>query len=100
MKITVQAPFQVSEQLQTLVEEKVEKLQTFFERIISAEVYFKEEENRRQNGDGKTVEIRLNVPRQTLFSEEKSDQFEKALVSAAEKMRKQLNKYKQQNNDR
>ena len=96
MEVKVQAPFHVNEPLRDLIDEKVNKLSTLFERITSAEVFLKKEENRHKTPEGKTVEIRLQVPRQVLFSTDVSDNYEKALAGAAEKMRKQLLKYKKQ----
>lgn len=96
MKIEVQAPFHVNEPLQALIEEKVSKFQAIFERITSAKIFLKKEENRHKSSEGKTVEIRLNVPRQVLFAADHSDNYEKALAGAVEKMKKQLLKYKTQ----
>lgn len=96
MKVKVQAPFHVNMPLKALIDEKIDKLTALFERITSAEVFLKKEENRHKTPEGKTVEIRVNVPRQVLFSTDVSDNYEKALAGAAEKMRKQLLKYKNQ----
>lgn len=96
MTIQVNAPFQVSDNLQALIDEKVGKLTTYFEKIESAEVFFKDEE---QHSNGSlhvnTAEIKLLVPGQTLFANETSESFEKSLAAAAEKMRKQLIRHKE-----
>ena len=96
MKFKVHAPFHINQPLKALIDEKIDKLHSLFERITSAEVFLKKEENRHKFADGKIVEIRLNVPRQVLFSKDHSDNYEKALVGATEKMRKQIIKYKDQ----
>lgn len=97
MTIQVNAPFQVSDNLQSLIEEKVGKLATYFERIESAEVFFRDEDNNTHaTPTAKTAEIKLIVPGQVLFADETSESFEKSLTVAAEKMRKQLIKYKEQ----
>lgn len=96
MNIQVQAPFQVNEELQGLIEEKVGKLQTFFERIHTATVFLKEEENRHQIANGKTLEIRLEVPGNSLYADASAESFEKALADAYDKIRRQIKKYKQQ----
>ncbi len=96
MNILVQAPFQVSDELQGLIEEKVGKLPTFFERIHTATVFLKEEENRRQTSNGKTLEIRLEVPGHSLYADASADSYERALADAYDKMRRQIKKYKQQ----
>ncbi len=99
MKIQMNAPFKVSDHLQALVDEKVGKLETFFERIQSIEVFLKDEENSNQQAPkGNTVEIRVQVPGQTLYADYSSDTFEKALAETVEKMRRQLIKHKEKVN--
>lgn len=95
MKILVNAPFQVTDQMQEVIDEKVGKLKTYFDRIVEAEVYLKIGEKRHRHRE-QIVEIRLNVPGTTLFAESRNDAIEKALASAAEKARRQLVKYKKQ----
>lgn len=97
MTIHMNAPFQVSNDLQTLVNEKVNKLTTYFEKIESATIFFRDEDSgSHATPTANTAEIRLIVPGQTLYAEESSESFEKSLVAAAEKMRKQLIRYKEQ----
>lgn len=94
MKIDVQAPFQVSEPMQLLIEERINKLQTFFERIQSATVFLKDDIQRFNHKDNRTAEIFLEVPGERLFAQDSADTFEKAISGAAEKMRRQIRKYK------
>jgi putative sigma-54 modulation protein len=95
MNLQVEAPFQISAPLQQLVEEKVNKLETFFDRITSAHVFFKDEINRIQHKDQRTIDIRIEVPGNSLFASASSDSFEKSIADAAQKMERQLKKYKQ-----
>lgn len=95
MNIQVQAPFQVNEPLQSLIEEKLSKLHKFFDRITTAEVYLRLDGHQSILARDKTVEIQLHVPRQVLYAQENSDSFEKSLSVATEKMRRQILKYKQ-----
>lgn len=85
--------------MQALIDEKVGKLEQFFDKITRADVFFKITENRRQRSEGKTVEIELHVPKTVLYADDEADAFEKALAGASEKMRRQLLKYKQQMNN-
>ncbi|MFN7118274.1 MAG: ribosome hibernation-promoting factor, HPF/YfiA family [Saprospiraceae bacterium] len=97
MTIQVNAPFTVGEGLQTLIDEKVGKLTTYFDKIESVTIFFRDHDNRSQSTPtGNSAEIRLNVPGQILYAEETSESFEKSLIAAAEKMRKQLIRYKDQ----
>ena len=81
--------------MQEAIDEKVGKLNTYFDRIVDAEVYLKIGEKRHRHRE-QIVEIRLNVPGTTLFAEERGDVIEKALAGAAEKARRQLMRYKKQ----
>ena len=94
MNIQVQAPFQINEPMQVLIEEKLSKLQKFFDRITTAEVYLRLDGHQRLLSKEKTVEIQLHVPRQVLYAKENSDSFEKSLSIAADKMKRQILKYK------
>lgn len=97
MTVQVNAPFTVGESLQTLIDEKVSKLTTYFERIESATIFFRDEDSSSHNTPmANTAEIRLMVPGQTLYAQESSESFEKSLIAATEKMRKQLIRYKEQ----
>ena len=101
MNIQVNAPFQVNEQLQQLIEEKVNKLSKYFERITTAQVFLKNVENRRQHSvdTSKVVEVRLEVPGNSLYADASAESYEKALAEAAEKVGRQLRRYKQQMSD-
>lgn len=97
MTIQVNAPFQVSDVLQNLIDEKVGKLENFFEKIESATIFFRDADGSSHSTPmGNHAEIRLMVPGQILFAEETSESYEKSLIAAAEKMRKQLIRYKEQ----
>ncbi|HAC25717.1 MAG TPA: ribosomal subunit interface protein, partial [Cytophagales bacterium] len=70
---------------------KVDKLETFYDRLVDGEVFL------RLNNEGienKTVEIRLNVPGQKLFAKEQARSFEAAADQATEALRNQLRKFK------
>ena len=99
MTIQVQAPFQVNEDMQALIDEKVGKLEQYFDRITRVDLFFKITEKRHQRREGKTVEIELHVPKTVLYADAQADAFEKALADVTEKMRRQLLKYKKQMNN-
>lgn len=75
------------------IENKLEKLETFFDKIVDEDVYLKLESH--QQLKDKTAEIKLNVPGVTLFSSETAKNFEAATDLAAESLRRQLKKYKE-----
>ena len=96
MRLQLEAPFQVSEPMQNLIQEKVDKLYTFFNRITSAHVYLKDEIQRFNHKDHRKVEIRIEVPGTSLFATDSADTFEKAIAQAIAKLERQLKRYKGQ----
>ena len=76
--------FDASSQLVEFINKKLTKLETFFDRIVEAEVFLKLES--RQNVRDKIVEIKVHVPGKTLFVTKTAKTFEqnsRQLTSAA-----------------
>ena len=95
MKIDIQAPFQVFEHTKELIEDKLNKMSTFYDRILNAKVFLRDDVNRFNHKTNRVVEIQLEVPGTTFFAESSDETFEQALASAAEKIKKQLLKHKE-----
>lgn len=94
MKITTEAiHFTADQKLLDYIDKKVGKLEQYFDKIIDAIVTLRLE-NSGQIKD-KIVDIRLNVPGDTLYITEKSKTFETAVDSASAVMKRQLIKYKE-----
>ncbi len=93
MKITVQSiHFTADHKLLDFIQKKVDKLEQFFDQIISGEVYLKLENV--DNEANKISEIKLNVPGVTMFAKEQCKSFEEATDLAIESLRKQITKHK------
>lgn len=92
MKLQVQSiHFDADVKLINFIQRKVDKLQTFYDRMVDGEVFL------RLNNEGienKTVEIKLNMPGTQLFAVEKARSFEAATDMATEALRSQLKKFK------
>lgn len=92
MKLQVQSiHFNADVKLINFIQRKVDKLETFYDRLVDGEVFL------RLNNEGienKTVEIKLNVPGTQLFAAEKAKSFEAAADMATEALRNQLKKFK------
>ncbi|WP_419801241.1 ribosome hibernation-promoting factor, HPF/YfiA family [Mucilaginibacter sp.] len=96
MKITVQAiHFTADSKLVDFIQKKANKLDQFFDQIISGEVYLKVEKV--EDEANKISEIKLLIPGNQLFAKEKCKTFEEATDLAIESLRKQLEKHKQKN---
>lgn len=94
MKITVQAiHFTADSKLVDFIQKKANKLDQFFDQIISGEVYLKLEKV--EDEANKISEIKLLIPGNQLFAKEKCKTFEEATDLAIESLRKQLEKHKQ-----
>lgn len=92
MKLQVHSiHFDADQKLINFIQKKVDKLETFYDRLVDGEVFL------RLNNEGienKTVEIKLNVPGTQLFAIEKARSFEAATDQAAEALKVQLTKFK------
>src|SRR6478735_10122275 len=92
MKLQVHAVhFSADQKLIDFVQKKVDKLETFYDRLVGGEVFLR---LNNEGIDNKTVEIKLNVPGQQLFAVEKAKSFEAAADLATEALRNQLKKFK------
>jgi putative sigma-54 modulation protein len=92
MKLQVHSiHFDADQKLINFIQKKIDKLETFYDRLVDGEVFL------RLNNEGienKTVEIKLNVPGMQLFATEKARSFEAAADQAAEALKIQLQKFK------
>ena len=89
---TTSIHFNADQKLLLFIDKKVGKLNQYFDRIIDTNVYLKLE-NSGQVRD-KIVELKVNVPGDTLVATEKSNSFEAATDQVVDTMRRQLLKYK------
>ena len=92
MKLQVHSiHFDADRKLINFIQKKVDKLETFYDRLVDGEVFLR---LNNEGIDNKTVEIKLNVPGTQLFAIEKARSFEAAADQAAEALRNQLLKFK------
>ena len=94
MKVKMQSVhFNADGKLLAYVQKKVDKLETFYDRITGGEVIMKlDNDGQNQN---KIVEFIFNIPGEKLFVKERSKTFEAATDLAIERLKRQLKKYKQ-----
>ncbi len=95
MKVQTHAiHFHARKDLLDFVQKKVSKLETFYGRIIDAEIFLKVDKGESSRED-KIAEIKLNVPGQCLFSSQSGTSFEAATDAAVEGLRRQLKRHKE-----
>lgn len=92
MKLQVHSVhFDADRKLIEFIQQRVDKLHTFYDRLVRGEVFL------RLNNEGiknKTVEIKLTVPGRELFAKEQARSFETATGLATNALRNQLKKLK------
>ena len=94
MKTNIQSVhFDADKKLISHIEEKVTKLKTFHESIISSNVILRVEKG--DNNHNKIAEIKLNAPGQELFAKKQCSTFEEAVDTACDAIKTQIIKHKE-----
>ena len=92
MKLQVQSiHFNADRKLIEYIQQRIEKLQTFYNRVVRGDVYLK---LNNEGVENKTVEIELHVRGRNLFAKEQAKSFETAVDNATEALLTQLRKFK------
>ena len=92
MKVQVHAVhFSADQKLIDFIQRKINKLETFYDRMVNGEVFLR---LNNQGIENKTVEIILKVPGGSLFAKEHASSFEAATDTATDALRMQLKKFK------
>ncbi|VXB04196.1 RNA polymerase subunit sigma-54 [Flavobacterium sp. 9AF] len=94
MKVNVQAVnFNVDKKLVNFIQERLGKLEKYFDKVISSEVFLKLENT--SDKENKTVEIKINVPGDEFVVKKTCKTFEEAVDSSEESLERVLVKYKE-----
>ncbi|GAB5538629.1 MAG: ribosome-associated translation inhibitor RaiA [Salibacteraceae bacterium] len=84
--------FDADKKLINFIEEKIAKLELFYDNIIASEVYLKIV--KADGNRNKVAEIRMITPGKELFAKKQSKSFEEATDLATEALRRQVKKKK------
>ncbi|MBC9811919.1 ribosome-associated translation inhibitor RaiA [Crocinitomicaceae bacterium CZZ-1] len=84
--------FTADQKLITFVNDKVNKLQLFFDNIIASEVFLRVDKD--QEKENKLAEIKILIPGKELFAKKQCKTFEEATDLAVEALRRQVRKHK------
>ena len=84
--------FKTDKRLESFISEKLQKMPSLFDGILSSEVMLKLENS--ETRENKIVEIRLIIRGNDLFAKKQSATFEEATDKAVEALRKQLLRHK------
>lgn len=92
MKILITArKFKAHDTLKEFINDEVASLEKYNDSILQVEVVLSYLKN---NDSIKTAELIVQVPGQTITATDETDDFKKSIVSAIEKVEKQLDKLK------
>ncbi|MCO5260256.1 MAG: ribosome-associated translation inhibitor RaiA [Crocinitomicaceae bacterium] len=85
--------FTADKKLVSFVNEKVKKLQLFFDNITASEVFLKLDKD--QEKENKQAVIKILLPGKELLAKKQCKSFEEAIDLAVEALRKQVKKHKE-----
>ena len=94
MKVQVNAVrFTADQKLINFINDKVSKLELFYDNIINVEVFLRLDKEKAH--DNKVTEVKIHIPGKELFAKKQCDSFEEATDQAVEALRKQVKKHKE-----
>ena len=93
MKVNAQSVnFNADSKLLEFVQNRLDKLETFYDKVISSDVYLKVENT--SSKENKIVEIKLNIPKDKFVVKKQCKTFEEAIDSACNSLERKLKKTK------
>lgn len=96
MTINIQSVhFDADKKLLGFVNEKVSKLNTFYDGIINSEIILRLDKS--STSDNKIAEIKMHGKGQEFFAKKQCSTFEEATDLACEALKTQVKKYKEKN---
>lgn len=94
MKVNAQSVnFNANSTLMQFVQTRLNKLDTFYDKVISSDVYLKVENT--SSKENKIVEIKLHVPKDKYVIKKQCKSFEEAVDSACKSLERKLKKRKE-----
>lgn len=94
MKVNAQSVnFNADATLIQFVQNRMDKLETFYDKVVSSEVYLKVENT--SSKVNKIVEIKLDVPKDRFVVKKQCKSFEEAIDSACSSLERKLKKRKE-----
>jgi putative sigma-54 modulation protein len=94
MKVNAQSVnFNADAKLIEFVQSRLNKLETFYDKVISSDVYLKVENT--SSKENKIAEIKLHIPRDNYVIKKQCKTFEEAIDSACNSLERKLKKRKE-----
>lgn len=93
MKVNVRSiHFNADVKLMDFIQDKLDKLDQFYDGILGAEVYLRLDNSDKK--ENKITEIKLNIPGKDVFAKRQCKTFEEATDDTIEALIKQIKKHK------
>lgn len=100
MRLQMQAiHFDADPKLLSFIQQKMDKLDTFYDRITSGEVFLKLDKSDNAKLHTKLLEVKIYVPGGTMFVREQGTTFEEATDLAIDTLKMQVKKFKDKRNN-
>ncbi|SKB97534.1 HPF/RaiA family ribosome-associated protein [Dyadobacter psychrophilus] len=100
MRLQMQAiHFDADPKLLSFIQQKLDKLDTFYDRITSGEVFLRLDKSDNAKLQTKLLEVKLYVPGGTMFVREQGTTFEEATDLAIDTLKMQVKKFKDKRNN-
>lgn len=94
MKVNVQTPnFTAKDELLQFVENRLSKLEQFYDKILFADVFLKVQKTSEK--ENKVVEVLLSIPGDEVMVKKEAKTFEEAIDEVVRTLERQLKKRKQ-----
>jgi putative sigma-54 modulation protein len=94
MKVNVHAVnFSVDKKLTNFVQDRMDKLEKYYDKVVSSDVFLKVEKT--SDKENKMVEVKINVPGDDFVVKKQCKTFEEAVDQSAESLERLLQKRKE-----
>jgi putative sigma-54 modulation protein len=94
MKVSIHAVgFAVDAKLVAFIQERMDKLEKYYDKVVSSDVYLRVEKT--SDKENKAVEVKVNVPGDEFLVKKQCKTFEEAVELSAESLERSLVKRKE-----
>jgi len=94
MKVLIQSVnFNMDKDLKVFIENKLETLEKFYDKIVGADVYLKVQKT--SDKENKSIEIRLKVPGDDIVVKKTAKTFEEGVLQNVDALKRSLKKLKE-----
>ena len=98
MKVFTQSVnFNADKDLLDFIEQKLENLEKYHDKIVDAEVFLKVQKT--SDKENKITEVKINIPKSELIVKKETKTFEEGISIAVDSLKRQLKKSKEKHRD-